>query len=93
MTKTQKLRDKQIRQALTRACDAIKLQHSEFDFLTHSVDLKNEMRTLKVSCFFTDTQALNCAQEQPQCITDVIIEQLSAIKLSIKPTQISFSVK
>ena len=42
MTKTQKLRDKQIRQALTNACEQIKTIHYGFAYLTHTIDLKNE---------------------------------------------------
>ena len=38
MTKTQKLRDKQIRQALTNACEQIKTIHYGFAYLTHTID-------------------------------------------------------
>jgi hypothetical protein len=91
MTKTQKLRDKQIRLALTKACETIKAATWGFDYLTHTVDLSNEQNTLKVQCYFIDNSALEDAKPQLDQLTAMILKQLASIKLHVKPAHISFS--
>ncbi|MBH0055935.1 hypothetical protein I6F65_03090 [Pseudoalteromonas sp. SWXJZ94C] len=90
MTKTQKLRDKQIRLALTVACETIKETVFGFDYLTHTVDLNNEASTLKVMCYFNDEIALENAKPQLGDLADIILKQLASIKLNVKPAHISF---
>ena len=90
MTKTQKQRDKQIRLALTNACEAIKEMVIGFDYLTHIVDLNNEVNTLKVQCYFIDEIAREDAKPQLDELTQIILSQLAAIKLNAKPAHISF---
>ena len=90
MTKTQKQRDKHIRLALTNACEAIKEMVIDFDYLTHTVDLNNEVNTLKVQCYFIDEVAREDAKPQLDELTQIILSQLAAIKLNAKPAHISF---
>ena len=90
MTKTQKQRDKQIRAALTKACESIKDSVTDFAYLTHTVDLNNEANTLKVNCYFEYTIALNNADSEIEHLKSIIITQLAGIKLTIKPTHIVF---
>jgi hypothetical protein len=93
MTKTQKLRDKQLHHVLTLACEQIKNRVSDFDYLTHTVDFKHEANSLHVSCFFIDGLALSHNKHHYGELNDIIIKQLSTIRLSIKPSQISFLAK
>ena len=90
MTKTQKQRDKQIRLALTNACEAIKEMVIGFDYLTHTVDLNNEVNTLKVQCYFIDEIAREDAKPQLDELTQIILSQLAAIQLNVTPAHISF---
>ncbi|TMN84626.1 MULTISPECIES: hypothetical protein [unclassified Pseudoalteromonas] len=90
MTKTQKQRDKQIRAALTKACESIKDSVAGFSYLTHTVDLNNEANTLKVNCYFEDTIALNNADSEIEHLKSIILTQLASIKLPIKPSHIVF---
>jgi len=91
MTKTQKQRDKQIRLALTNACEAIKETVTGFDYLTHTIDLNNEANTLKVKCYFNDEIALEDAKPLLDELTAIILNELAVIKLNAKPAHISFS--
>ncbi|WP_405598080.1 MULTISPECIES: hypothetical protein [unclassified Pseudoalteromonas] len=90
MTKTQKQREKQIRLALTVACEAIKETVVGFNYLTHTVDLSNEESTLKVQCYFNNDIALVAAKPQLDELADIIFTELASIKLNIKPAQILF---
>ncbi|WP_165725536.1 hypothetical protein [Pseudoalteromonas sp. SA25] len=91
MTKTQKQRDKHIRLALTNSCEAIKESVIGFDYLTHTIDLNNEANTLKVQCYFNDDIALESAKPQLNELTNIILKELTSIKLNAKPAHISFS--
>jgi hypothetical protein len=90
MTKTQKQRDKHIRQALTVACEKIKKTVFGFMYLTHTVDLNNEANTLKVTCYFKDDTAYHHAESQFNTLIQIITEQLFSIGLVIKPKYILF---
>ncbi|KPZ60536.1 hypothetical protein AN391_00148 [Pseudoalteromonas sp. P1-13-1a] len=92
MTKTQKLRDKQIRQALTHACEQIKATHYGFAYLTHTIDLNNEAKSLKISCYFEDDIAYHDAEAHFSQLVDIINAELSKISLSVAANQIAFLV-
>ncbi|WP_372762649.1 hypothetical protein [Pseudoalteromonas sp.] len=90
MTKTQKQRDKQIRHALTAACEQIKSTLTGFAYLTHTVDLNNEANSIKVTCYFDDELAYQQHQAQLDTLKKVIVAQLAQINLPIKPAAITF---
>ena len=90
MTKTQKLRDKQIRQALTTACESIKHSYFGFAYLTHTIDFKNETKTLKVMCYFEDDTAYRENETHFTQMMDIITAELSKINLPIAAKQIVF---
>ncbi|BED91303.1 MULTISPECIES: hypothetical protein [unclassified Pseudoalteromonas] len=92
MTKTQKLRDKQIRQALTNACEQIKATHYGFAYLTHTVDLKNEAKSLKISCYFEDDVAYHDTEAHFSQLVDIINAELSKISLPVAAKQVAFLV-
>ncbi|TMP03734.1 hypothetical protein CWC11_13135 [Pseudoalteromonas sp. S3178] len=92
MTKTQKLRDKQIRHALTTACESIKHSYPGFAYLTHTIDFKNETKSLKVKCYFADDTAYHESETHLNQITDIITAELGKINLPITAKQISFLV-
>ena len=92
MTKTQKLRDKQIRQALTNACEQIKATHYGFAYLTHTIDLKNEAKSLNISCYFEDDIAYNDTEAHFSQLVDIIHAELSKISLPVAAKQIAFLV-
>jgi len=90
MTKTEKRLDQALRKALTLACENIKDQYSNFNHLTHEVNLKKPANTLRVSCYFIDELALSDANTQQHLplIEREINQQLSV--LAIKPQAITF---
>lgn len=90
MTKTEKLFDKELRKALTLACENIKDKYSGFNHLTHVVNLKKPANTLQVTCYFIDELALAEANSQQQlpAIKNEIKAQLLVI--NINPQVISF---
>ena len=92
MTKTQKLRDKQIRQALTNACEQIKATHDGFAYLTHTIDLKNEAKSLNISCYFEDDITYNDTEAHFSQLVDIINAELSKISLPVAAKQIAFLV-
>ncbi|MBQ4798775.1 hypothetical protein J8L73_06480 [Pseudoalteromonas sp. MMG006] len=92
MTKTQKLRDKQIRQALTTACDSIKHAYPGFAYLTHTIDFKNETKSLKVKCYFEDDMAYHESETHLNQIVDIITAEVGKINLPVTTKQISFLV-
>ncbi|MEL0631546.1 hypothetical protein V6237_02095 [Pseudoalteromonas carrageenovora] len=92
MTKTQKLRDKQIRQALTTACESIKHAYPGFAYLTHTIDFKNETKSLKVKCYFEDDTAYHESETHLNQIVDIITAELGKINLPVTTKQISFLV-
>jgi len=92
MTKTQRQRDKKIRQVLTAACETIKHSVSDFSYLTHSIDLNNESNTLKVSCYFSSDLAYQSAEPQFNELIHIITSKLASIGLAIKVKQICFLV-
>lgn len=92
MTKTQKLRDKQIRHALTTACESIKHSYPGFAYLTHTIDFKNETKSLKVKCYFADDTAYHESETHLNQIIDIITAELGKINLPIAAKQIVFLV-
>lgn len=92
MTKTQKQRDKQIRQVLIIACENIKQTDFGFAYLTHTVDLNNEANTLKVQCYFNDDLAYQKSELHFDALKNEITQQLATIGLAIKAANISFLV-
>ena len=87
MTKTQKQRDKQIRQVLTIACENIKQTDFGFAYLTHTVDLNNEANTLKVQCYFNDDLAYQKSELHFDALKNEITQQLATIGLAIKSSE------
>jgi hypothetical protein len=64
MKKTIKKLDNQVVKALTKACEQLKEQYSDFEWLTHSADFSNFPGSLMVYCIFTTEAAWqNCKQE------------------------------
>ncbi|WP_298774118.1 Fis family transcriptional regulator [uncultured Shewanella sp.] len=86
MTKTEKKIDKNIREALTLACDEILELVPGFEWLTHQVDFKSVASTLKVSCIFAtqiaQTNALY-AQYDKQ-MSQLIQSKLANIGIHLK---------
>ncbi len=86
MTKTDKKRDKQICQALTLACEAVKQQLPEFQWLTHDVNYRQFPESLKIRCFFESKETLELALQhnKQQLIIAVIEKELAAIGIHFK---------
>ncbi|HEA19190.1 MAG: hypothetical protein ACTH4U_09310 [Pseudoalteromonas prydzensis] len=86
MTKTQKQFDKVLRTTLTRACECIKDEVTEFSWLTHDIDIKKPATSLKISCFFKDQLALEQATENQDTllIKHILSKELASIDLTVK---------
>ncbi len=86
MTKTQKQFDKVLRVNLTRACEEIKDELSEFSWLTHEIDLSKPTTSLKLSCYFKDQLALEQAtkNQDTQLVKNIISKKLASIDLTVK---------
>ncbi len=86
MKKTDKKIDKQICQALTKACEMAKDEVPEFQWLTHLVNYNQFPDSLSVSCVFDTELGLEQARQQKkdQLIVDLIKSELEQINIRFK---------
>ena len=86
MKKTDKKIDKQICQALTIACEAIKTKANGFQWLTHFVDFNQFPDSLSVVCIFNTSAELDHARQhmKDQTIVSLIKNELEKINIKLK---------
>lgn len=63
MTKTDKKKDKLIRELLTDVCESEKQGVTGFMWLTHQVNFKQFPQSLIISCAFSDVESKQLAKE------------------------------
>lgn len=85
MTKTDKKRDKAIREALTEACEIALQRNDGFQWLTHEVDYKRFPQSLSVTCVYATNAELKAADTASLC--QIIGEQLAGIGIAFKDIQ------
>ncbi|NOQ34665.1 MAG: Fis family transcriptional regulator [Methylococcaceae bacterium] len=97
MKKTDKKIDKQICQALTKACEMAKDQVTEFQWLTHLVNYNQFPESLSVICIFDSRAGLKQAQQQgnDQFIVGLIKRELEQINIRFKDIKqhVSFDIE
>ncbi|WP_404344071.1 hypothetical protein [Pseudoalteromonas mariniglutinosa] len=93
MTKTEKLKDKAIRHALTLACEQAKDKVAGFSWLTHQANLKQLPQSLTVQCYFTDAHSLAQARDKQTlaCVVELVVTELANIGYHVKPDAVSFT--
>jgi predicted RNA-binding protein with PIN domain len=86
MKKTDKKIDKQICQALTKACETAKQEVQGFQWLTHLVNYNQFPDSLSIICIFDTKADLEQAREQKkdQIIVGLIGTELALINIRFK---------
>lgn len=86
MKKTDKKKDKQICQALTKACEMAKDEVPGFQWLTHLVNYNQFPESLSIICFFDTKTELEQARKQKkdQFIVGLIKSELEQINIRFK---------
>lgn len=86
MKKTAKKIDKQICQALTKACETAKQQVQGFQWLTHLVNYNQFPDSLSIICIFETKAELEQARQQMQAhlIVNLIKNELEQINIRFK---------
>jgi len=82
-TKTERKLENAIVKALTRVCESAKQQDIGFKWVTHTVDLKNVLNSLIVTCIFEDQQSLYHIHSQ-----GIDNELISAIQSELKAVNV-----
>jgi len=86
MKKTDKKREQQICQALTRACEMAKVEVQGFEWLTHLVNYKQFPNSLSVICIFETKADLKqaCQDHKDQLMVALIKAELEQINIRFK---------
>lgn len=84
MKKTHKKIENNLRIALTHACEHLKEITEHFCWLTHDVNYNAFPKSLTVSCYFTDKQALQSVtdSELNDVVRTTIKQQLAVIDIA-----------
>ena len=88
MKKTDKKIDKQLCQALTKACETAKKEVQGFQWLTHLVNYNQFPDSLSVICIFATKVELDQARQESknQLIVSLIKSELEQINIRLKDT-------
>ena len=86
MNKRDKKTDKQICQALTRACETAKVEVQGFQWLTHFVNYQRFPQSLSIVCIFDTHATLEQAHQamKDQVIISLIKGELEQINITLK---------
>ncbi|MBQ4845423.1 hypothetical protein [Pseudoalteromonas sp. MMG005] len=89
MTKTQKKLEQQLIQLLTNACEELKAQLPEFEYLTHYGQMSKLKHTLKVELFCTNT----LSGKQLSQSLGVINDEIKPMGLTLKAHDLLMTVQ
>jgi len=92
MKKTDKKIDRQICQALTIACEAIKTEVNGFQWLTHFVDFNQFPNSLSIVCIFNTNAEIDQTHQQMKDQTIISLIKNELAKKNIKLKDISHHI-
>ena len=85
MRKTDRKRDKAIREALTEACELALARRDGFQWLTHEVDYNRFPQSLTVTCVYATNADLKAADTAS--LGQIIYAKLADIDIPLKDIQ------